>query len=217
MEVRSLVLRTGTCRARVRPLSRSVRLSTPDILAVAAAVARAFEHAGIEYFLGGSLASSYQGEPRATNDIDFVVAMAEPDVTPFAEALGEDFLVDEPSLRQAVRERRSWNLIHLPTFTKVDLIMQGTGAYDANEFERRERVEVRQGELLFLKRPEDTVLRKLLWYREGGGVSDRQWRDVIGVLRHSAMLLDSSYLDHWARELALDDLLGRARREATEP
>ena len=86
-----------------------------------------------------------------------------------------------------------------------------------NEFERRERVEVRQGELLFLKRPEDTVLRKLLWYREGAGVSDRQWRDVIGVLRHSAMLLDSSYLDHWARELALDDLLGRARREATEP
>ena len=134
MEVRSLVLRTGTCRARVRPLSRSVRLSTPDILAVAAAVARAFEHAGIEYFLGGSLASSYQGEPRATNDIDFVVAMAEPDVTPFAQALGEDFLVDEPSLRQAVRERCSWNLIHLPTFTKVDLIMQGTGAYDANEF-----------------------------------------------------------------------------------
>ena len=217
MEVRSLVLRTGTCRACVRPLSRSVRLSTPDLLAVAAAVARAFEHAGIEYFLGGSLASSYQGEPRATNDIDFVVAMAEPDVTPLAEALGEDFLVDEPSLRQAVRERRSWNLIHLPTFTKVDLIMQGTGAYDANEFERRERVEVRQGELLFLKRPEDTVLRKLLWYREGGGVSDRQWRDVIGVLRHSAMLLDSSYLDHWARELALDDLLGRARRESAEP
>ena len=211
------MLWTEVCRTRVRPLSRSVRLSTPDILAVAAAVARAFECAGIEYFLGGSLASSYQGEPRATNDIDFVVAMSEPDVTPFAEALGENFLVDEPSLCQAVRERRSWNLIHLPTSTKVDLIMQGAGAYDASEFERRERVEVRQGELLFLKRPEDTVLRKLLWYREGGGVSDRQWRDVTGVLRHSAASLDSSYLDHWARELALDDLLDKARREAAEP
>ena len=210
------MLRTGACRTRVRPLSRNARLSPPDILAVAVAVARAFEHAGIGYFLGGSLASSYQGEPRATNDIDFVVAMSESDVAPLGDALGDDFLADAPALRRALRERRNWNLIHLPTFTKVDLIMQGAGPYDVSEFERRERVEVRRGEVLFLKRPEDTVLRKLLWYREGGGVSDRQWRDVIGVLRHSAMLLDSGYLDHWARELALDDLLDGARREAAE-
>ena len=211
------MLRAGACRTRVRPLSRRVRLGPPDILAVAAALARAFDHAGIRYFLGGSLASSCQGEPRATNAVDFVVAMSEPDVAPFAEALGEDFLVDAPALRRAVRERRSRNLIHLPTFTKVDLVMQGAGAYGASEFERRERVEVRQGEALFLKRPEDSVLRKLLWYREGGGVSDRQWRDVIGVLRHSAALLDPGYLDHWARELALDGLLGKARREAADP
>lgn len=210
------MLRTGACRARVRPLSRSARLSPPDVLTLAVAVARAFEHAGIGYFLGGSLASSCQGEPRATNDVDFVVAMSESDVTPLTDALGDDFLVDAPALRGAVREGRSWNLIHLPTSTKVDLIMQGAGPYDVSEFERRERVEVRQGELLFLKRPEDTVLRKLLRYREGNGVSDRQWRDVIGVLRHSAMLLDSGYLDHWSRELALDDLLDSARREAAE-
>ena len=180
-------------------------------------MARAFERTGVEYFLGGSLASSWQGEPRATNDIDFVVAMSEPDVAPFADALGGAFLVDAPALRQAVRERRAWNLLHLPTLTKVDLIMRGGGAYDASEFERRERIEFRQGERLFVKRPEDTVLRKLLWYREGGGVSERQWRDVIGVLRHSAAMLDSSYLDRWSRELALDDLLGKARREASEP
>ena len=198
-------------------MPRSLRLSPPDVLSVAAAVARAFERAGIGYFLGGSLASSHQGEPRATNDIDFVVAMSAPDAAPFAEALGGEFLVDAPALRQAVRERRAWNLIHLPTLTKVDLIMRGAEPYDASEFERRERVEFRPGERLFVKRPEDTVLRKLLWYREGGGVSERQWRDVVGVLRHSAAVLDSGYLDRWARELALEDLLGNARREAAEP
>ena len=144
MEVRGPVLRPGACRACVRPPSRSAGLSPPDVLSVAAAVARALEQAGIEYFLGGSLASSHQGEPRATNDVDFVVAMSAPDAAPLAE-------------------------------------------------------------------------RKLLWYREGGGVSERLWRDVIGVLRHSATMLDSSYLDRWARKLALDDLLGKARGEAAEP
>lgn len=217
MEVRGPLLRPGACRANVRTLPRSLRLTPPDVLSVAAAVARAFERAGIEYFLGGSLASSHQGEPRATNDIDFVVAMSAPDAAPLAEALGGEFLVDAPALRRAVRERRAWNLVHLPTLTKVDLIPRGDGPYDVSEFERRERIDLRQGEGLFVKRPEDTVLRKLLWYREGGGVSERQWRDVIGVLRHSAALLDPCYLDRWARELALDDLLDRARREAAEP
>ena len=217
MEVLGPVLRPGACRAHVRPPSRSAGLSPPDVLSVAAAVARAFERAGIEYFLGGSLASSHQGEPRATNDIDFVVAMSAPDAAPLAEALGGEFLVDAPALRRAVRERRAWNLVHLPTLTKVDLILRGDDPYDVSEFERRERIEIRQGERLFVKRPEDTVLRKLLWYREGGGVSERQWRDVLGVLRHSAAMLDSCYLDRWAKALALDGLLDRARGEAADP
>lgn len=217
MEVRGPVLRPGACGAHVRPPPRSAGLSPPDVLSVAAAVARALERAGIEYFLGGSLASSHQGEPRATNDVDFVVAMSAPDAAPLAETLGGEFLVDAPALRRAVRERRAWSLVHLPTLTKVDLIPRGGGPCDVSEFERRESIELRQGERLFMKRPEDTVLRKLLWYREGGGVSERQWRDVIGVLRHSAAMLDSSYLDRWARKLALDDLLGKAWGEAAEP
>jgi hypothetical protein len=65
-----------------------------------------------------------------------------------------------------------------------------------------------------VKTPEDTILRKLLWYEGGGAVSDRQWRDVLGVLRVSGAMLDDRYLDDWAARLGVDALLGRARAEA---
>lgn len=193
----------------------SLALSPPDVVYVALLVAREFERNQIDYFLGGSLASSFQGEPRATNDIDFVVSMSETQVDRFASALGEAFLIDPPALQQAMREGRAWNIIHLDTVTKIDLIPRGTGAFDRSEFERRERVEVREGEWLYVKRPEDTVLRKLLWYREGGGVSDRQWRDVLGVLRHSAKEMDVVYLAEWARALGVADLLDAAKGTVT--
>ena len=72
----------------------------------------------------------------------------------------------------------------------------------------------RIGRTLFVKSPEDTVLRKLLWFRQGGETSDRQWRDVQGVMRANPAL-DAAYLDQWARSLGIDDLLNRARHEAS--
>lgn len=78
-------------------------------------------------------------------------------------------------------------------------------------------MEVRPGQPLLVKSPEDTVLRKLLWYREGGSVSERQWRDVMAVLRESGAALDAGHLDRWASRLGLEDLLARARAEATHP
>jgi hypothetical protein len=86
-----------------------------DVLDVALLVSDALERTGVGYFLGGSLASSFQGEPRATNDIDLVVELTEEKVSPLAEALGPDFDVDLPALRRAARERTSWNLVHVPT------------------------------------------------------------------------------------------------------
>lgn len=187
-----------------------------DVLDVAFLVAEALERTGVGYFLGGSLASSFQGEPRATNDIDLVVDLAEPQVAPLAAALGPDFDVDEEALRRAARERSSWNILHAPTVTKVDLFILRDGAFDRSEFSRRERVEVRAGRQLFVKRAEDSVLRKLLWYRSGGGVSDRQWRDVVEVLRQSRAVIDPAYLDEWAPRLGVADLLAKARAHAGE-
>ena len=182
-----------------------------DVLDVALLVADALARSGVDYFLGGSLASSFQGEPRATNDIDMVVDLSEASVGPFVAALGSAFDVDEEALRRAVRERGSWNVIHVPTVTKVDLFVRRDGPFDESEFTRRERVEVRGGRSLFVKSPEDTVLRKLLWFRSGGSISDRQWRDLVEVLRHSRALIDDAYLDAWAARLDLVELLAKAR------
>ena len=185
-----------------------------DVIDVALRVATALERAGVAYFLGGSLASSFQGEPRATNDIDLVVDLSEDRVDGLVSSLGPDFDVDPEALRRAARGRGSWNIIYIPAVTKVDLFILQAGPYDQSEFARRRPVEVRPGQVLFLKSAEDTVIRKLLWYRSGGGVSERQWRDVVQVLRHSRAVLDPAYLDTWAERLGLDGLLERARQEA---
>ena len=185
-----------------------------DVVDVTLLFTAALERCGIEYFLGGSLASSLQGEPRSTNDVDLVIRLTEAAVEPLVAALGPEFDADPDALRRAARERGSWNVFYVPLVTKLDLFVLRDAPFDVSEFSRRRRVEVRPGRTLFVKSPEDTVLRKLLWYRAGGSVSDRQWRDVVQVLRQSAAQLDGGYLDAWASRLGITDLLSRARLDA---
>lgn len=191
--------------------------AAPDAVDVALLVAAAIESVGGEYFVGGSLASSFQGEPRATNDVDFVLSLPLGRLEDFKAALGPDFEIDLDMLRDALRTAGSANAFHLPTVTKIDFFGRGYEGYDSAEFERRRAITVKlSGESLVLKAPEDTVIRKLLWYRLGGEVSDRQWRDVVSVLRISAAHLDGHYLDAWAERLGLRELLRRARANATD-
>lgn len=189
-----------------------------DALDIALLVAAAIDAVGGEYFIGGSVASSLQGEPRATNDIDVVIAMLGLRVRAFAEKLGGDFEVDQSMLRDALSRGGSANIFYLPLVTKIDIFGLGDTPYDEVEFARRRRVRVRtSGEELWFKSPEDTILRKLLWYREGGEVSEKQWRDVTGVLRIRGPQLDVAYLDTWAARLGLTPLLTRARVGAEQP
>ena len=186
-----------------------------DALDVALLVARAIDAVGGEYFIGGSVASSLQGEPRATNDIDIVVAMPGFRVREFADKLGKDFEVDQPMLRGALSSGGSANMFYLPMVTKIDIFGLGGAPYDEAEFGRRRKVRVRvSGEELWVKSPEDTILRKLLWYREGGEVSEKQWRDVVEVLRIRGPQLEAAHLDAWAPRLRLEALLARARASA---
>lgn len=195
-----------------------MRAVVNDTLDVALAIARTLESIGVSYFLGGSLASALQGEPRATNDIDLVLHITLDQVDALLGALGPDYSSDPDMLRDAVRRRGSANIYYLPLFTKIDLFVRGTAPYDLEEFSRRRRVRVRsEGEELFVKSPEDTVLRKLSWFRRGGETSSRQWRDVVEVLRVSGALLDRAYLDTWAGTLGVSDLLARATMEAASP
>ncbi|MFL5248589.1 MAG: hypothetical protein ACJ79V_12260, partial [Myxococcales bacterium] len=125
-----------------------------------------------------------------------------------------DFDVDETALAEAVRTRGSWNIFYLPFVTKIDLFVKGDAPYDQSEFARRRQVEVRPGKALYLKSPEDSVLRKLRWYVDGGSASERQLRDVIEILSVNSGRLDEGYLDEWARQLAVSDELRRARDQA---
>jgi hypothetical protein len=137
------------------------------------------------------------------------VDLSEGEVAPLVAALGPGIDVDETALRSAARDRGSWNVIYVPAVTKIDLLVRGTEPFDESEFRRRRRVEVRPGRTLVVKSAGDTVLRKLLWYRAGGSVSDRQWRDVVEVLRQSRAVLD----DAWSARLDVAALLERARGE----
>jgi energy-coupling factor transporter ATP-binding protein EcfA2 len=187
-----------------------------EVVDIALAVGQALERMGVDYALGGSVATSLQGEPRSTNDIDFAVRLEEADVPSFVAQLGPDFDVDEEALVDAIRRQRSANIFHLPSMTKVDLFIRGGEAFDVSEFSRRVRIVVQAPQALFVASVEDNLLRKLRWFRMGAEASDRQWRDVLGLLRASAGALDVPYLRQWAPVLGIDDLLERVLASTLE-
>ena len=189
-------------------------MSSHDPLAVALLVATALERTGVAYLIGGSVASSLHGMARSSQDIDFAVDLREKDVPRLVSELGGDFDVDEEALASAARMRGSWNIFHVPTMTKIDLFMRRVDSFEDSEFARRVRFAPRPGVELWLKSAEDIVLRKLLWYRAGGEVSQRQWADVVEVLQVQAGRLDDGYLSDWASRLGIGDLLFRARADA---
>jgi hypothetical protein len=136
-------------------------------------------------------------------------------IASFVQALGADFEVDVDMLRDALLHGQSANIFYLPAVLKIDLFGIGPSPYDEAEFSRRRAVQVRaSGEQLVLKSPEDTVLRKLLWYLAGGSISERQWRDVVEVLHVSGAAMDDGYLERWANQLGLSELLQKARAES---
>lgn len=178
-------------------------------------MAAAIEKCGGQYFVGGSLASAFQGEPRATNDVDLVVDLPVSRIAALANELGPDFQVDMDMVRDAFLRRSSCNIFFLPSVLKIDLFAVGTGPYDQSEFARRKKIQIRpNGDALVLKTPEDSVLRKLLWFQDGGGVSNKQWRDVVQLIKINASL-DREYMDTWALRLGITGLLEKARDEAS--
>jgi len=186
-----------------------------DPLALAVRVGATLDALGVRHTIGGSIASSFAGEPRSTIDIDFVVALSHEHVAPLIAALS-DFYVAEESLYRAVETKGTANAIHHDTNLKVDFFVAGGTPLDEQQLSRRQRVEVRPGQVLFIHPPEDVLLQKLRWYRIGGAVSDRQWRDVLGIIRAQGRRLDRVYLTANAPVLGVDRELTRALSEAAE-
>jgi hypothetical protein len=183
----------------------------PHGLAVALEVIAVLEELDLPYHLGGSYASSIHGIPRQTQDVDLVVEMGEGSAPVLAGKLRDRFYLDEESIRLAVRRKSSCNLIHLDTGLKIDLFVRGDDPFDREELARARPLLVQTDpeRSVVVKSPEDTLLRKLQWYRLGGESSDRQWNDVVGIARTQAQRLDLDYLRLWANHLAVEDLLDR--------
>ena len=177
------------------------------------------ERLGVGYQIGGSVASSAHGVPRSTNDVDVVVDLRAEHVGPLCAALRSAYYADEELVADAVTRRSCANLIHLASGFKVDLFVRGESEYDKSAMERgvwRGLGEAASAKTFRLSTAEDVLLRKLLWYRSGGEVSERQWGDVLGVLRLRQASLDWAYLRRWADQLGLDDLLARAELQASK-
>lgn len=189
-----------------------------EIQQVTTLVCEALAAMGVDFHVGGSLASSVHGYPRATLDADLVADLKPGQGHELAGRLGASFYADAEALEAAIEHRRSFNIIHLETLFKVDVFVLKQALFDLESFRRSRPMPYGPGgAFVRVATPEDTVLHKLTWFRKGGGVSQRQWGDVLGVLKVQGDRLDREYLDRWARELGLEELLRRAYADASIP
>ena len=186
-----------------------------DVLEITLLVTDALEQLGVPYVVGGSLASSFHGIPRATIDADVVAAIRPAHQTGLVKALRDRFYLDADAIRLAIEQRATFNLIHLETMFKVDVFIAGDDQVTRQELERGRPFVVTDApeRTLRIASAEDTIARKLHWYELGDGVSDRQWNDVVGVLKVAGASLDLPYLRRTAALLGVERLLDRAIEE----
>lgn len=180
----------------------------------------ALEKLGVDYYVGGSLASMAWGTPRTTLDADVVAYLRPADVKPLLKLIGDEYYAVEEMIQDAIERRASFNVISYKTSLKVDVFIPKQDAFDAAELARvmQRSLDSAPGARVYnVSSPEDIILRKIEWYKAGGEVSDRQWDDIIGVLKNRASLLDRQYMLQWAAMLGIRDLLERALVDAGLP
>jgi hypothetical protein len=189
-------------------------LTVSDVQAALEPIVLAFEDLSVRYYVGGSLASASHGVPRASIDADVIAELGSSHVRPLVDRLAGAYYIDEGRVRTAVDTRRSFNVIHLATMFKIDVFVMKARPFDREAMQRAQPRSLTGIERPFrVASPEDTVIAKLEWFRAGGEQSERQWSDIVGVLRTAANALDHAYLARWADAVGVRDLLERAQRE----
>ena len=176
-----------------------------------------FDRMSIAYYIGGSVASSLYGQPRSTLDVDLCARVAEAHIGELVSNWEHDFYVSESAMRDAIQRGRCFNVIHLATSLKIDVFVCADDPFNTAVLRRRQsRTVTFTDEVLtvWFASPEDLVLHKLVWFRKGGETSERQWRDIAGVLLQQRNLLDTSYIADWAVQLDVRDLWDRILEES---
>jgi hypothetical protein len=190
---------------------------TASLAALASFVA-ALDRAGVHFFVGGAVASSTHGLMRSTEDLDIAAELEAAQVDPLVKELQSEFDVDDEAVRDAVKRRRPCNIYFRAEFTRIDLYVLANTPFNRSQMSRRVVLDIPGiARRVPLASPEDVVLKKLDWYRQGHEVSQRQWKDVLGVLVVQGPRLDAAYLKAWAHELDVEGLLDRALAEASLP
>lgn len=186
-------------------------------LEVALLVTRALESLGLRCLIGGSLASSLHGVPRSSHDVDLLADVTPTSIDALVRELQAAFYVDGDMIRDALRHRTSFNLIHYDSGLKVDIFPLTSDPLLQEEMNRRQPFDLGVADsVVYFATAEDMVLQKLAWYRAGGESSERQWTDVLGMLKVQGAGFDSAYARRWAVQLGVADLLQRAESEADD-
>jgi hypothetical protein len=173
---------------------------------------RMLEGAGVPFMIAGSFASTAHGLPRTTQDLDIVIDPPdERAIDTLVRSMPADqYYVDADVARDAVRRRSMFNVVDHASGWKVDFIIRKNREFSRTEFSRRMEITL-LGVAVFIASPEDTIVAKLEWSSSSGG-SERQRRDVAGVLATTGEQLDRAYVERWVRELDLQDEWEQARR-----
>lgn len=175
---------------------------------------RALETLRVPYVLVGSVASSAHGEPRATMDIDMVAQISEEVLDRLATELGAEFYFDVETARDQIRRGMPFNIISNRDVTKFDFFPAQRDAFGLAQLARAGRADIEflSGMEVPVASPEDVVLAKLRWYDQGGRTSERQWSDILGVLRVQGERIDWAYIEEWAPRLGVADLMAKLPR-----
>jgi hypothetical protein len=204
---------------RVQRIDRSIRALSPiktmveDPISLAINISKLLDRCQIPYYVGGSLASSLWGEPRYSEDLDLVIVLLPDRVPELIATLMPQFYISEVAIADAVSGRcSSFNAISLASAEKIDLFVSQSDDFSISKLDRRISYELPTGDRLWVYSPEDIILQKLVW--GGGDRSEKQWRDVLGVIKVQRSKLDFNYLRQWADKLDIIAYLDRSLTES---
>ena len=179
-------------------------------------IVEVFEQLQIPYLVTGSVAAMAYGEPRLTNDIDIVAAIDERHIGGLLTAFpADEFYISEDMVREAIHHHGQFNIIHPASGLKVDVIIKKNTLFDISRFRRMQRIYPAESYQANFAAPEDVIIKKMEYYREGG--SEKHLRDITGILKISGKLIDRDYISEWAQHLGLTEIWAAVQRRLDEP